>query len=93
MRVCIADLDGKELSLVRETFKLIVDQNDEVFDEGRVLVADPMFKRFGLADAAIAKVSSRGILVVTTDVQLHLALQHRGWDALNFNHIRPFGWH
>lgn len=89
----LADLDGKELNLVRETFKLIVDQNDEVFDESRVLVADPIFTRFGLADAAVAKVNSRGILVVTADVQLHLALQHRGWDALNFNHLRPLGWH
>ena len=89
----LADLTGRELHQVRETFKLIVDQNDEVFDASRVLVADPIFQRFGLADAAVAKVSARGILVVTSDVQVHLALEHRGWDALNFNHVRPLGWH
>ena len=89
----LSDLDGRELGQVREKFRLIVDQIDESYDPSRVLVPDPMFERFGLADAAIAKVNSRRILVVTADVRLHVALQQRGWDALNFNHVRPLAWH
>jgi hypothetical protein len=42
----------------------------------------------GLTDAAIASVCSRGILVLTADVKLQLALEHRGADGLNFNHVR-----
>jgi hypothetical protein len=55
-------------------------------------VGDPAFERFGLTDAAIATVCSRGILVLTTDARLQLALQERDIDALNFNHIRPLAW-
>jgi hypothetical protein len=45
-----------------------------------------------LTGAAIASVCARGVLVLTTDIQLHLALQERGFDALNFNHIRAIVW-
>ncbi len=58
----------------------------------RVLVAHPLFERLGLTDAAIATVCSREILVLTADVELQLALQHCGADALNFNHVRPLAW-
>jgi hypothetical protein len=44
-----------------------------------------------LTDAAIAKVSSRGILVLTSDLNLQLALQRRGLGVLNFNHVRAMG--
>lgn len=45
-----------------------------------------------LTDAAIATVCSRGVLVLTADLNLQLALQRRGADALNFNHVRTLGW-
>jgi hypothetical protein len=51
------------------------------------VVADPIFMRLGLTDAAITRVCSRGILVLTADVALHLELQRRGLDAINFNHL------
>lgn len=86
----LTDLSGKEQTAIRELFKLLVVQNiEESYDESRVLVNDPDFARLGLADAAIATVCSRGILVLTADVELQLALQERKIDALNFNHIRP----
>lgn len=89
----LTDLSGKERTAVRELFKsLVVQDIEESYDESRVLVGDPAFIRFGLADAAIAAVCSRGILVLTSDVQLQLALQVRNIDALNFNHIRSLGW-
>ena len=88
----LTDLTGKELAAVRELFKSVVENLQEVYDESRELVGDSAFKSFGLADAAITKVCSRGILVLTTDVQLHVALQARGLDSLNFNHIRALAW-
>jgi hypothetical protein len=88
----LTDLSGKELHEIRRNFKLVVEQIEESYDESRVLVADPIFERLGLADAAIATVCSREILVLTADVALQLAVQHRGWDALNFNHVRQLAW-
>lgn len=89
----LTKLPGRELELIRQKFRILVQRIEEFRDPSRELVADPMFDRFGLADAAIAKVNARGILVVTVDVRLYLALQHRGWDALNFNHLRQLGWY
>ena len=88
----LTDLSGTELTAVREVFKALVEQIEESYDASRLLVGDPAFERFGLTDAAIATVCSRGILVLTTDARLQIALQERDIDALNFNHIRPLAW-
>jgi hypothetical protein len=89
----LTDLAGKELVVSRELFKkLVIEQIEETYDGSRVLVADSCFDRFGLTDAAIATVCSRGVLVLTTDLRLHLMLQQRNIDALNFNHVRPLAW-
>lgn len=88
----LTDLPGKDLGAVRRLFSSLVDQMEECYDASKVLVTHDVFSRLGLTDAAIATVNARGILVLTTDLDLQLALQHRGADALNFNHIRPLGW-
>lgn len=88
----LADLRGNELRQVRRSFRSIVERMTESYDPSRVLVGDPIFERFGLTDTAIAKVCSRGILVVTADVDLQLEIQRRGADSLNFNHVRALGW-
>jgi hypothetical protein len=56
-------------------------------DDFRVL--HPLFERFGLGDASVAQVCARGIVVLTADVQLQIALGSMGLDAINFNHVRP----
>lgn len=88
----LTDLPGKELSRIRKLFSNLVGQMEESYDPSKSLVADPLFSRLGLTDAAVATVCSRGILVLTADLDLQLALQIRGGDALNFNHVRPLGW-
>jgi hypothetical protein len=88
----LTDLTGDELNEIRELFKVLVENIEESYDTSRLLVGDPAFKRLGLTDAAIATVCSRGVLVLTADAQLHVTLQDRDIDALNFNHIRPLGW-
>jgi hypothetical protein len=87
----LTDLTGNELAAVRRLFKLLVEKTEEHYDASRLLVGDPAFERCGLTDAAVAAVCSRGILVLTTDLRLHLALQERDIDVLNFNHIRSLG--
>jgi hypothetical protein len=65
---------------------------EESYELSGLLVTHDLFSRLGLTDAAMATVCSRGILVLTADLDLQLALQHRGADALNFNHVRMLGW-
>ena len=87
----LTDLSGKELAIGRKHFAVLVEKVEEYYDTSTALVTDPLFARLGLTDAAIANVSSRGILVLTSDLILQLALQQRGFDALNFNHVRAMG--
>jgi hypothetical protein len=83
---------GQERTLVRNLFRAIIEEIDDQYDAARVLVRNPTFGRFGLGDASIAAVCERNILVVTADLQLQVALQVRGMDALNFNHVRALQW-
>jgi hypothetical protein len=88
----LTDLPGKELLTVRSLFSSLVERAEESYDDSRGLITHDLFSRLGLTDAAIATVCSKGILVLTTDLELQLALQERGADALNFNHVRSLGW-
>ena len=88
----LTDLDRGELVVVRGHFKWLVNVMEESFDMSREVISDPEFPRLGLTDAAVAKVCSRGILVLTADFDLYAALQRREMDAVNLNHIRPLGW-
>jgi hypothetical protein len=88
----LTDLPGTERLKIRRLFRSVVEQIEESYDPSRALVADPIFERVGLTDAAIATVCSRGILALTADVGLQLAVQRRGADALNFDHVRPLSW-
>lgn len=56
------------------------------------VVGDPMFRRFGLTDAAIRRAATRETTVLTDDLELFAYLTNVGVSAVNFNHIRPLGW-
>ena len=88
----LTDLAGRELAAVRGSFQLLVERAEERYDASKFLVRDNCFTAFGLTDTAIVSLCSRGILVLTTDAQLHWGLVSRGFDALNFNHLRPLAW-
>jgi rRNA-processing protein FCF1 len=89
----LATLQGKELSAIRALFKIEVEVMEERYDESRELVRDVSFERLGLTDAAITTLCHGNVLVLTSDLDLWNALQKRGVDSLNFNHVRPLGWH
>jgi hypothetical protein len=52
----------------------------------------PAFIRLGLADMATLEVARLVDRVLTDDLALYLALMDAGRNAVNFNHIRQFGW-
>ena len=88
----LTNLPGPEGPSIRRLFQTTVELIEEQYDAARTLVQNPLFKRFGLGDASIAAVCERNVLVLTADVQLHVALEVLGLDALNFNHVRPLQW-
>ncbi len=89
----LTDLPGREGSEIRRLLRTIVEQDiEETYDPSRMLVTNVLFESLGLTDAAIAAICARGILVLTADVKLQLALQRLHADALNFNHVRPLAW-
>jgi hypothetical protein len=88
----LTDLSGKDLAMIRGLFGSRVEQMEESYEPSNLLVTHDLFSRLGLTDAAIATVCSKGTLVLTADLNLHIALQHSGTDALNFNHVRPLAW-
>jgi uncharacterized protein YaiI (UPF0178 family) len=71
-------------------FKETVARTLEYYVESRQIVSDAAFNRLGLADAAIATLCRRSLLVLTDDLPLYHDLTMRGFDAINFNHIRTF---
>jgi len=87
----LTDLSDRERIALRGVFRVMVATIDEQYDTAKELVRDPLFNRFGLADASIAAVCKRKILVLTADLALQIALVESGLDALNFNHVRALG--
>src|SRR5205823_5758694 len=84
----LTDLKGPELFQARALLKRLIENADEHFDAAKGLVAHTMFQRLGLADAGIAATQSTGVLILTVDLDLYLALQERGIESLNFHHLR-----
>lgn len=89
----LATLHGTELSRFSDMFKQIVQFTEECYEESRHIMTDTAFDRLGLADAAIAALCRRSMLVLTDDLELHVSLLNRGVDSINFNHIRTYFWH
>jgi hypothetical protein len=88
----LTDLSGPEAARIRQLLKTILEIVEEKYDAAKVLAAHRLFDRFGLGDASVAAVCERGIVVLTADVQLQVALSALHLDAINFNHVRTFGW-
>lgn len=50
------------------------------------------FSRLGLADSSILLLAQEDLIVLTDDLPLSLALQRRGVEVVNFNHLREKLW-
>jgi hypothetical protein len=86
----LATLHGGELIAFRQILSGLIDVLSEDDVSSRAAASDLIFHRLGITDAAIVVSAHRGPLVLTDDLDLYLALAHRGLDVLNFNHMR--GW-
>jgi rRNA-processing protein FCF1 len=50
------------------------------------------FVRLGLTDATILALAGKELTVLTDDLHLYLALQSKGVEVINFNHLRDWQW-
>lgn len=60
--------------------------------ESKKLVQSNAFLNFGLTDCAVLDLPPKSYLVLSVDAPLVIALQKKGVDAINFNHLRQAGW-
>jgi hypothetical protein len=61
--------------------------------EAKNLVRSGGFFSFGLTDSAILDLPPKKYLVLSVDAALVIALNKKGVDAVNFNHLRQLSWH
>jgi len=80
------------LSLIRSRLASLVPQWAERATSSSEVVNDPFFLRFGMTDAAIARVSGADVTVLTDDLPLYDALGRNGYRAINFTHVRARSW-
>ena len=73
---------------IREVFRAIVPRISETYVPSDLGVRGNEFLRLGLTDGTIVELSSPSVTVLTTDLDLYLAIAARGLSAINFNHLR-----
>jgi hypothetical protein len=61
---------------------------DERYVPSREAVEAAEFSRLGLTDASILSCPTQDLTVLTDDIHLYLALQRKGAEVINFNHLR-----
>ena len=88
----IGELHGE----VRQSALRIIAESIQSFKERRPeaknLVRTDPFLRFGLTDSAVLDLPPKKYLVLSVDAALVIALQKKGVDAINFNHLRQQSW-
>lgn len=77
-------LRGKALAVLAGLVTLC----DERYFESRVVVQEPLFRRLGLTDTAIALGARLPVAVLTDDLPLYGRLASTGAEVFNFNHVR-----
>jgi hypothetical protein len=70
-----------------EVLKRFIDDDDEVYEEARMLSMEETFAPIGLTDTGLFSLSNRAT-IVTMDFRLAGAIDSAGGSAINFNHLR-----
>lgn len=65
---------------------------DEHYVPSHEAIAAAEFSRLGLTDATILSCPLQDLAVLTDDIHLYLALERRGVEVINFNHLREASW-
>ena len=74
-----------------EQLKRIIHVLDERYCTSKDATLNTQFRRLGLTDGSLLHLSP-AFLIVTADFELHSVLRASNFDAVNFNHLRPYTW-
>ncbi|HEY0514856.1 MAG TPA: PIN domain-containing protein [Thermoanaerobaculia bacterium] len=92
----VSNLLGYTDAKTREKLLLLLRAWMPAFDEHYVRSHEAVelteFPRLGLADASVLACMSQGLTILTDDLHLYLALQRKGGEVINFNHLREATW-
>lgn len=77
-----------ERSAILATFKQLIDRNHELYVTSRKAASRLEYGRLGVTDSAIIACCTNGLRLLTSDLDLFVAAQGAGIDAMNFNHER-----
>ena len=77
-----------ERTAILSTFRRLIETHRERYVTSRRAASLPEYERLGVTDSAIIACSSNRARLLTADLDLFLAAQGRGIDAVNFNHRR-----
>lgn len=73
-------------------FSIQIQVLHEEFIDSKTAAIHERFPAIGLTDISIWLAAERRFLILTDDLRLYGILSAERIDAVNFNHIRPFGW-
>lgn len=73
---------------VLKVLKALINDADELPISSKSASAHNEFLRLGLTDAVLLEAADVETILLTTDLELYLAVQATGAPAINFNHIR-----
>jgi len=76
---------------VLATLKILTEDREELYVKSKDAACHASYLRLGLTDAAI-HIAAEQATVLTTDLDLYLSLLSAGKKAVNFNHVREWGW-
>lgn len=75
-------------SHVFKVLRSVVASSEETYVPSRKASEREEFVRLGLTDASLIETSTNETTVLTTDLDLYLAVLTKGASAINFNHVR-----
>jgi hypothetical protein len=88
----LCEFRGEARQSVLQIIAKTVQSFKERRSESKKLVRTDFFLHFGLTDSAVLDLPPKKYLVLSVDAPLVIALQKRGIDAINFNHLRQQSW-
>jgi hypothetical protein len=73
---------------ISETFRKFIDASEEHYIESSEAAKQREFIRLGLTDSGILTKLTDTDVLLTADLDLYVSALRRGWNAVNFNHLR-----
>lgn len=87
----VSDLMGNEFhQVIAPTIEEVGKTLQERSPTKDIVLGDEVFDRLGFADVSILLAIDADTTVLTDDVHLYNEALYRGFDAVNFNHLRKF---